>query len=75
MIASLLHEWNLMPRFAAASQENYVYGIYIREVAVAILRLAIELFFAWWFYRCGPAVANFLLPSVDEEESEPTEAA
>ena len=31
MIASLLHEWNSMSRFAVASQENYVYGIYIRD--------------------------------------------
>jgi len=67
IIAGLLHAWRTMPDFAIGRQENYVLGIYIRDIAVATIRLAIELFFAWWFYGHGPAVAKFLLGNSDTE--------
>jgi hypothetical protein len=43
------------------TRENYLLGIYIRDLAVGTLRLAVELFLAGWLYRCGPKVSRFLL--------------
>jgi hypothetical protein len=60
MIANLLHAWRTMPDLATGMQENYAFGIYIRDMALTIIRLATQLFVSWWLYRCGPGVAKFL---------------
>jgi hypothetical protein len=61
LIAGLLHVSRELSKFGVGSGNNDLIGTYVRDIALATLRLAIELFFSLWFYRSGPRVAEFLL--------------
>lgn len=65
-IGGLLHAWREISTLGL--RDNYISSVYVRDLAVGILRLAIELFLASWFYRHGPAVAKFLLGDSDRTE-------
>jgi len=68
-LASAWHYWH--EATASGMEGSYLMGIYIRQIATGVLRLAVELFFAGFFYRCGPGVAKFLLgkETIAEPES------
>lgn len=66
-IGGLQHAWTEVSNLGLGARDNYILGVYVRDLAVGTIRLVIELFLAWWFYRHGPAVAKFLLGDSDME--------
>ena len=67
-LASLLHYWHEVS--ANGLGNSYWLGVYIRQIAIGVIRLAVELFFAGLFYRCGPGVVRFLLGGEGESETQ-----
>jgi len=67
-LASAWHYWH--EATARGLEDSYLTALYIRQVATGVLRLAFELFFAGFFYQCGPRVAKFLLGEQTDEETE-----
>ena len=67
----LASAWNYWHEATARGlEDSYLTALYIRQVATGVLRLAFELFFAGFFYQCGPRVAKFLLGEQTDEETE-----
>ena len=58
-LGSLLHY--LKDERPLHSDSAYFFGMYLRNLAAATIRLAIELFFALWFYRADRGPLSFLL--------------
>ena len=58
-LASLWHYWHEIS--PSGAHDSYVMGVYVRQIEMGVIRLALELSFAGVFYRCGPGVIRFLL--------------
>ena len=67
-LASPWHYWHELP--IRGIEDSYLLGIYVRQIAVGVIRLGVELLFAGLFYRCGPGVVRFLLGGDDESETD-----
>ena len=56
---SVMHYAPIGTSLIQASRSSYLLSVYIMELLGNILRIALWLLAAGWFYRCGPRIRNF----------------
>lgn len=64
-----LHRYWNWSVLAAGAENSYWRRYYAVRVDAAILRIALELFFAGVFYRCGPRLSQFFTGGVTRSEA------
>jgi hypothetical protein len=71
-IMSFMH--NSSEGYLSSPSTGYYYRIEIETFAHIVLTIALALMMALAFYRCGPKIAQFLLPPIAGEDTEPGDA-
>jgi hypothetical protein len=73
-ILSLVHEFQGPGGYGysvlSAAKASYIVRLYILYLAENVLRIALWLMAAGWFYRCGPRIQRFFgsIPAPDPEQ-------
>ena len=72
-VSGLWHYLHHGDGVAAESYNSFMKAHYVGYISGAVLRATVELWVAGVFYRCGPKIAGFLLPSSGDAEAVPEE--